>query len=249
MSERISGLIVGFLLMVIGIGLFLWDWYGRYIHFFWFIPFIILGPIIFICGFIVIFKALFSSRKSFKKTAPRKRLKKPVHRYPTPGIYHNKKYNFSIQPPNNWTVDKSGRLFKELRKELGKENVKKLKTSTLVTFLGPREEYPFVPVISISVQDMKYATFDEWISEYKQDASKVIPAFLLLSERIRKVNDLDAYEEVHTGSSIFDGRALKQKQVVLLKDGKVYMIVYTVPLYNYDKYLYAFEASVQTFKF
>jgi len=70
LSERVSFLLVGLLAMLIGIGMFLWDWYGEYIHFVWFIPFFILGPIMFIIGLVAVIKALFPSRKSFKETMP-----------------------------------------------------------------------------------------------------------------------------------------------------------------------------------
>ena len=58
MSERLITRLVGLLLMLMGVGLFLWDWFSEYIHFFWFIPFIVLGPIVFICGLIMLLRGL-----------------------------------------------------------------------------------------------------------------------------------------------------------------------------------------------
>jgi len=84
MSGRSTALIVGLLAMLIGIGMFLWDWYGEYIHFVWFIPFFILGPMIFIFGLAAVVAALLPSRKSFKKTMPPKESTETVRRYPAP---------------------------------------------------------------------------------------------------------------------------------------------------------------------
>jgi len=91
MSERpsniIGGLLVGVPLMLLGAGLFLWDWYDEYIHFFWFIPFSILGPIIFIIGLSIVLTTLFSGKKGSKETMQPKELIENVRHYHTPGMY------------------------------------------------------------------------------------------------------------------------------------------------------------------
>jgi len=242
MSERSTALIVGLLAMLIGIGMFLWDWYGEYIHFVWFIPFFILGPMIFIFGLVAVIKALLPTKKGFKEITLPKESKEKVSRY------YNDKYGFSIEPPNGWTMVKG--LFDKPRAEPEKALFKYLKKTTEATFVGPRGEYPNRPSMTITVEDNKQNwTLDEWASGFKQFCTKNFASFQLLSENRRVIDSIDAYEETHFSKIMYDDRLLHQKQVVLLKDVKVYEIIYSAYPTNYNKYLHAFEASVETLKF
>ena len=53
MLDKLGALLICLLIMAVGAGLFLWDFYGDYIHFMWFIPFYVVGPIVFVSGLII----------------------------------------------------------------------------------------------------------------------------------------------------------------------------------------------------
>lgn len=141
--------------------------------------------------------------------------------------YHNEKYGFSIQPPSGWTVDESGLM------------------GTAVIFIGPTKE-DFTVNINILVEDAQGMTLDEYISASKPQLSQILTNYQLVSEGSKVIGGLDTYALVYTHTmGVFD---LEVKQVALLEDDKAYVITFTALQSNYDEYLPAFEASVETFK-
>ena len=227
MSERLSTLLAGLIVMLIGLGFFLWDWYGEYIHFIWFIPFFILGPIIFIVGSLMVLGAFFLGKESSKETMPPKEPTENGHQYPIPGMYNNEKYRFSMQPPRGWEVVGSG-----------------LREGTAVVFWGPKDKV-FAPNIFIAVMDAT-DTLEGCVSMAKQQLPLILTNYRLVSERSRVIGGLDAYELVYNYTKgVFH---LKGKRVFLFKNKKEYMISFTVLQDNYEEYLLVFESSVETFK-
>ena len=231
MSERLSnilwGLLVGVPIILLGAGLFLWDWYGEYIHFIWFIPFFILGPIIFIVGLLIVLGAFFPREESPKVTMPPKGSAEKVRQYPTSKIYYNESYGFSIHPPAGWEVVDSG-----------------LREGTPVTFWGPKDKV-FAPNVFIAVMEAT-DTLEEYISMAKQQLSLILTNYQLVDEKSRVIDGLPAYELVYTyEKGVFH---LKAMRVFLLKGEKVYTISFTVLRDNYDEYLPVFESSVETLK-
>ena len=231
MSERLSsilwGLLVGVPIMLLGAGFFLWDWYGEYIHFIWFIPFFILGPIIFIVGLLIVLGAFFPGEKSPKVTMPPKESAEKVRQYPTSKIYHNESYGFSIHPPTGWEVVDSG-----------------LREGTPVTFWGPKDKV-FAPNVFIAVMEAT-DTLEEYVSMAKQQLPLILTNYQLVDEKSRVIGGLPAYELVYTyEKGMFH---LKAMRVFLLKGEKVYTISFTVLRDNYDEYLPVFESSVETLK-
>jgi hypothetical protein len=222
MPERLSALLVGLLVMLVGIGLFLWDWYGEYIHFFWFIPFFILGPILFVFGLIMIITALLPTKKSFKETT------EDASRDSTSKIYYNEKYRFSIQPPSGWEVVDSG-----------------LRNGTAAVFWGPKDGV-MAPNIFIAVMDAPGLTLEGCVSMAKQNLPLILTNYQFVSERTRVIGGLRAYELVYDYlKGVF---RLKGKRVFLLKNRKEYMISLTTLQSEFKKYLPVFESSIDTFE-
>lgn len=143
--------------------------------------------------------------------------------------YYNDKYSFSMQPPSGWAVDESGLM------------------GTAVIFYGPREQ-DFTVNVNIMVEDVPAGTtLGDYISVSKRNLPLLLTNHRVVSERSRVIGGIYAYELVITHTmGIFD---LKAKCVALLKDSKAYTITFTALPGNYDVYLPAFEASVETFKF
>lgn len=227
MSERLSAIFLGLLVMLIGVGFFLWDLYGEYIHFIWFIPFFILGPIIFIVGLLIVLGAFFPGEESPKVTMPPKESAEKVRQYPTSKIYHNELYGFSIHPPAGWEVVDSG-----------------LREGTPVTFWGPKDKV-FAPNVFIAVMEAT-DTLKEYVSMAKQQLSLIFTNYQLVDEKSRVIGGLPAYELAYTyKKGVFH---LKTMRVFLLKGEKVYTISFTVLRDSYDEYLPVFESSVETLK-
>jgi len=230
MSERLSniigGLLVGVLLMLLGAGLFLWDWYDEYIHFLWFIPFSLLGPIIFIIGLSIVLTALFSGKEGSKETMQPKELIENVRHYHAPGMYYNEKYRFSMQPPRGWKVVDSG-----------------LREGTAVIFWGPKDKvFPPIVIIAVDVTN----SLEGHVTMFKQALHQILTNYQFVSEKSRMIDGLPGCELVYNYTKKI--LHLKTKRVYLLKKEKVYDMSFTALQDNYEEYLPVFESSIETFK-
>ena len=141
--------------------------------------------------------------------------------------YTNEEYNFSIAPPSGWTVDDTT-------------------TGAAVFFYGPTEE-GFMVNVNIQVESLPTTmTLEEYASAAKEQLAIAFSNYELVSEGTRVINEVNAYELV---STFTQGEIdLKMKQVLLVKAKKAYVITYGALPTTYQKYLSAFESSVETFK-
>ena len=141
--------------------------------------------------------------------------------------YTNEQYNFSVDPPLGWTVDDTA-------------------TFAVVYFSGPTAEGLRVNV-NIQVASLPTTTtVEQYVSDAKQMLLIALDNYELVSERTRTINEVDAYELVQTFTQ--EGIDIKTKQVGLVKAKKAYIITYTALPTTYQKYLSAFEYSIETFK-
>jgi hypothetical protein len=143
--------------------------------------------------------------------------------------YTNQKNNFSIDQPSGWTVDETI--------DYG---------LVVVAFLGPREE-SFTVNVQIQVEDLpEETTLNQYVEATLNKTPGTVSNFTLVSEAPRIIDNIEAHELVYT----FDYSGsyhIKVKQVVIVKNDKAFNIVYTALQTTYDKYLAAFDSSVETF--
>lgn len=139
--------------------------------------------------------------------------------------YTNEEYGFSIEPPSGWTADE----------KLAEE------TDSVIAFMGPEE----AALIAIAVEPTDY-TLEQFVSELKEVLPTEYENYKLVSEGERVINKVDAYELVFTCTTY--NIDYKSKWAILVKAKKYYGIIYVGTTTKYEKYLPAFEASVETFK-
>lgn len=143
------------------------------------------------------------------------------------GTYVNSKYGISIVPPEGWVTDESQPL------------------KRVVAFLGPTED-DFAVNMVILIRKLPYEiSLEEFIKEGKKDLVN-FQDFNMVSERDRIIDGIEAHEWVFTFK--MDTFNLKEKQVFLIKNGKVYLITCAALQSNYDTYEPIFEESIQTLK-
>lgn len=141
--------------------------------------------------------------------------------------YTNQEYNFSIEPPSGWTVDDTTTL-------------------AVVFFYGPTE-WSFRVNVNIQVESLPTTmTVEQYASAVKEQLRIFLDNYELVSERTRVINEVDAYELILTFAQA--GISIKEKQVYLVEAKKAYIIAYAASPTSYQKYLSAFESSVETFK-
>lgn len=141
--------------------------------------------------------------------------------------YTTEEYNFSIDPPSGWTVDDTT-------------------TGAAVFFYGPTEE-GFRLNVNIQVESLPTTmTVEQYASAAKELLPTVGSNFQFVSEGTRVINKVEAYELVYTFTQ--SNIDIKGKQVYLVVNKKAFIIAYTASPTTYQKYLSAFESSVETFK-
>jgi hypothetical protein len=137
--------------------------------------------------------------------------------------YTNTSYNFSVEPPNGWTVEEP--------------------TYAVVAFVGPTDE-GFQVNVNVQVEATNLSLAD-YVSAGKTNL-ETYEDFTLLTEGARnRINNIDAYEVVFTFT--YNGMALKDKQVYLVTGGNAFVVTYSALPTTYETYLPYFETSVQTF--
>jgi len=141
--------------------------------------------------------------------------------------YTSSKHNFSVDPPSGWAVDDTI-------------------TFAVVVFYGPIEE-GFQVNVNIQIESLPTSmTVKQYADAAKEILQTALSNFTLVSEGSRVINNVDAYELVFT----FRQAAInvKEKQVYLVRNKKAYIVTYAALPTTYQKYLTAFESSVETFK-
>jgi hypothetical protein len=151
--------------------------------------------------------------------------------------YVNRTYGFSINPPSGWVVNDTG-----------------VSPPHVVTFYGPTiPETGGKTNIYIS-SGTATASLDDYVAAVKQGYALNFTNYNLVSEGNRSIGGLGGYELVITGTYMPEANApnthpfdVKQKQIILVENGKAYGITFTASPTSYDEYLPAFEESLQTF--
>ncbi|PMQ01251.1 MAG: hypothetical protein CBR30_07070 [Dictyoglomus sp. NZ13-RE01] len=147
--------------------------------------------------------------------------------------YVDEKNGFSIVPPEGWEV-LEGSPYR-----------------VAVIFRGPIN-FGFATNINIGVTPVEglsdedfYSNIDSFLEAVLEELSASFDSFNIVSQKEILVNNLKAYEIEYTFEyQIF---SLKQKQVYIFKNGKLYAITFTSTTANYDQYLPIFEDALQTF--
>ncbi len=136
--------------------------------------------------------------------------------------YSNTEYGFGINPPEGWTVQETGG-------GLG----------IIVMFLGPTEDnFNINMVISsdtLETGETLSILADEFIDLYEVNEN-----FTLILSGETTVNDMNAYEIEYTMN------ILKQKMVMVEKNNKILILVYSALETSYDNYIAVFEESVNS---
>ncbi len=145
--------------------------------------------------------------------------------------YVNRKHGFSIKPPNGWTVDENDAF------------------GTAVIFYGPvMPETGDNVSINIAVETTNLS-LEEYVSSTKSQLASRFTDYELVSEGSRNIGYiyLKAYELV--GVYTQDADDFKNKQVIIVENGKAFVITFMALPTNYDTYLPTFEGGLQTFEF
>ena len=143
--------------------------------------------------------------------------------------YVNKKYNFGLNPPENWTAN---------------ESVAKGDIIQFITSDESNRTVALVIIISEYGAGNTLESHAQWeIELFENDSNN----FTLVSQGERTVNSYNAYEIVYTYKQIgiFD---IKNKEVLIDFHGYVLSLIYTAPVDSYDIYLPDFEKSINSFK-
>jgi len=142
--------------------------------------------------------------------------------------YTNQNNFFSIDEPSGWTTD-----------ETATGNV-------VVTFYEPTSNNASIVLIQIIVETVSSdVTLEELVTSVKEQYPSVLDNFVVISESGRVVNGVDAYEIVATVSQ--QGYDLKIKQVMIVKNLRIYVVTYAAAPARYQQFLSNFEDSVETF--
>ena len=139
--------------------------------------------------------------------------------------YTSEEYNFSIDPPSGWTVDDTT-------------------TGAAVFFYGPTEG-GFRVNVNIQVESLPTTMTVEQYASAGEEQLQSFDNYELVSEGARVINEVEAYELVFTFTDL--GIDIKEKQVCVVVDKKGFIITYAASPTTYQKYLSAFESSVETF--
>ncbi len=138
------------------------------------------------------------------------------------------KHGFSIVPPDGWMVDESGAF------------------GTVVIFYGPVMPETGGRVNITILVETTNVTLEEYVSYIKSQLTSVFEDYRLVSEDGRIIAyALRGYELV--GVFTQDTHKFKNKQVIMIEEGKAFVISLTALSTNYDTYLPTFEGSLQSF--
>jgi hypothetical protein len=146
----------------------------------------------------------------------------------TSEAYVSHKHGFSIVPPDGWIVDESGAF------------------GTAVTFYGPVMPETGGRVNMNIIVETTNVTLEEYVSYINSQLTSVFEDYRLVSEGGRIIAyALRGYELV--GVFTQGTHKFRNKQVIMVEEGKAFVITLTALSTNYDTYLPTFEGSLQTF--
>ncbi len=142
--------------------------------------------------------------------------------------YTNQNNFFSIDEPSGWTAEEmAGDTF-------------------MVTFYEPTSEDEGIVLIQINVETISSdVTLEEMATSIKEQYPSMFDSFLIISESGRVVNGVDAYEIV--ASITTQEYNLTIKQVMLVKNLRIYIVTYAAAPARYQQFISNFEDSVETF--
>ena len=85
------------------------------------------------------------------------------------------------------------------------------------------------------------------VEKLKVDYKRLLPDFVLLSEKNRVISVKPAYELIFSRSS--SNGAITQKQIIVEKDNRLFSLTFTTPSNYFQAFNPSFEESISTFQF
>jgi len=135
---------------------------------------------------------------------------------------------FSFEEPSEWTADESSG------------------GSVVVIFYEPTSGNESMALIEIDVETITSSmTLTELATNVKQQYQTAFDSFLPISESARVVNGVDAYEIVAAITT--QGFDFTLKQVLMIKNARIYIVSYAATAGRYQQFLADFEDSIETF--
>jgi hypothetical protein len=132
---------------------------------------------------------------------------------------------FSINEPSGWTVDNTI-------------------SSVAVVFYAPTVENGTV-LINVIVQSISSSiTLEELASAVKDQYPTLFDNFQILSEQTRVIKEITAYQIIAAVTT--QGYDFMIKQVMLVKNLRVYVVTYAAVTTEYQNHLQEFENSIET---
>ena len=133
---------------------------------------------------------------------------------------------FSFEEPSGWTAD---------------ETVQ----DAAVMFYEPMSENGTV-FINIVVQSVSSTmTLAAFVTAVKDQYPSLVDSFVIISESARVINDINAYEIV--AAVTYQGNDFIIKQIILVRNLRVYIVTYAAVTAQYQQFLPDFEDSIETF--
>ncbi len=140
--------------------------------------------------------------------------------------YTNNENRFSIDEPSRWTVDDTV-------------------TDTVVAFYEPTVENGTVLINIVAQSISSDMTLADLATAVKDQYPSLFDSFLIISESIRVIKGITAYEIVAAITT--QGYDLMIKQVMLVRNLRVYVVTYAAVTAQYQQFLPDFEDSIETF--
>jgi len=140
--------------------------------------------------------------------------------------YANNENRFSINEPSGWTVDDTV-------------------TDTVVAFYEPTVENGTVLINIVAQSISSDMTLVNLATAVKDQYPSLFDSFLIISESTRVIKGITAYEIVAAITT--QGYDLMIKQVMLVRNLRVYVVTYAAVTAQYQQFLPDFEDSIETF--
>ncbi len=135
---------------------------------------------------------------------------------------------FSFEEPSGWTADESSG------------------GSVVVIFYEPTSGNESMALIEVDVETISESmTMAELATTVKQQYNTSFESFNIHSERMRVVNGVSAYEIVAAITT--QGFDFTLKQVIMIKNSRIYIVSYAATAGRYQMFLPDFEDSLGTF--
>jgi len=140
--------------------------------------------------------------------------------------YTNNENRFSIDEPSGWTVDDTV-------------------TGIVVAFYEPTVENGTVLINIVAQSISSDMTLTDLATAVKDQYPSLFDSFLIISESTRVIKGITAYEIVAVITT--QGYDLMIKQVMLVRNLRVYVVTYAAVTAQYQQFLPDFEDSIETF--